>query len=72
MNYQIKTMLAIFISKMVQMNKMKEVLKEASQHFTRPINELDEEIRQKLNLLPDERYDSKVKLFSIFLSAIFL
>ncbi|XP_032527358.1 uncharacterized protein LOC116777760 [Danaus plexippus] len=56
---EIKTMLAIFISKMVQMNKMKEVLKEASQHFTRPINELDEEIRQKLNLLPDERYDSK-------------
>lgn len=60
--FQVKAMLELFISKMVQKNKRKGALKEAAEYFTRPAAELDKEILERLNLLPGESY-TKVGIF---------
>ncbi|CAH2227338.1 jg24091 [Pararge aegeria aegeria] len=50
---EVKAMLELFICKMSQKNKRNGVLKEAAEYFTRPAEELDKEILERLNLLPE-------------------
>lgn len=41
-------MLELFISKMAQKMKRKDILKEAAEYFTRPIEEIKQEINEQV------------------------
>lgn len=43
-------MLEIFISKMVEKNKRKGILKDAAEYFTRSTEEIEQEINERLYL----------------------
>ncbi|XP_023953198.1 uncharacterized protein LOC112056911 [Bicyclus anynana] len=57
---EVKAMLEIFMSKMMQKNKRNGVFKEAAEYFTRPTEELNKEILERLNLLSEGSYTQGV------------
>ncbi|XP_059046185.1 uncharacterized protein LOC131841842 isoform X2 [Achroia grisella] len=58
---EVRAMMEIFVSKMACLRKRKDVLKEAALHFTRPVEILDQEIRERLDLPPHGPYTKKNK-----------
>ncbi|XP_041987072.1 uncharacterized protein LOC121738874 [Aricia agestis] len=60
---EVKAMLEVFVSKMVHANKKTGIMKMAAEHFTRPIEELDSEIRQRLSLPPNVPYNQTKNAF---------
>ncbi|CAK1588239.1 unnamed protein product [Parnassius mnemosyne] len=58
---EIQAMLTSFIAKMIHTAKRKDILKEAAEHFTRPYDVLDKEIRDKLRLPADGSFKQKYK-----------
>ncbi|KAJ0183764.1 hypothetical protein K1T71_000187 [Dendrolimus kikuchii] len=53
---RIKAMLDMFVCEILHTAKRKFILLEAAKHFTRPVEELDQEIRKRLNLPPEGPY----------------
>ncbi|CAF4744828.1 unnamed protein product [Pieris macdunnoughi] len=47
---EIRAILETFVSKMTRENKRKGILKEAAEYFTKPIEELESEIKEHLNI----------------------
>ncbi|XP_045509990.1 uncharacterized protein LOC123705299 [Colias croceus] len=53
---EIRALLEIFVGKISRTNKRKGILKEAAEHFTRPVEQLDAEIRNHLGLPQTDQY----------------
>ncbi|XP_034839132.1 uncharacterized protein [Maniola hyperantus] len=53
---EVKAMLELFISKMAQNSKRKGIFREAAEYFTKPTEELDRKILERLNLRSQGSY----------------
>lgn len=60
-------MMEIFVSKMTQTAKRKDILKEAAQYFTRPVDEIDLEIRERLGVPTEGPYTKVFYVVRLFL-----